>query len=355
MTTLNRICAVALAALVGAPLAGHAAPAVAQVPVFKVTEVPIAGNAMNRAGHVVASGSGGVQLWNGTGVRQLAAAYPGYSDGLGINNVDDVAGVSYGNASAAFANIGGVVHNILAAAPDFRSSYARGINDHRWVVGALYEGRGGIESRPFIYRNGSVQLLPTLGGNNGTATAVSNRGHVTGWAGLPTTPPFTNGGEAFLYRNGKMLRLGTLSGDDGSSGLDVNDRGEVIGTSHGQAGSRGFLYSRGRMTDIGNLGGRDTTAFAINNAGVAVGESQLADGSRHGFIYARGRMIDLNRLLDRQAGWEIVTGLDINDAFQVLCRACRTDGSGCGTVRLEPPVGPHGPHLTDPVAEALSR
>jgi hypothetical protein len=47
-------------------------------------------------------------------------------------------------------------------------------------------------------------------------------------------------------------------------------------------------------------------------------------------------MIDLNRFVDPASGWVINAALDINDSFQILARACRTDFVLCRTVRLEP-------------------
>lgn len=343
MTIQNKAGAGALWALLALPLAAHAQVAApTAVSLFAITVLPEqmnGANAMNRAGHVVGSGPQGVWLWNGTSVTQLAAAVPGYSDGLGINNFDDVAGTSYGNnGGIAFANIGGAVQNIGAAAPDFKASYARRINDAGWVVGALYNGVAGVESRPFVYRNGNVQLLPTLGGNAGAAYAVSNNGYVTGQAALATTPPASGGGHAFLYQNGSMTDIGTLSGDDISSGLAVNERGGVVGISarSGQAGNRAFFYWRGRLFNLGSLGGNSTTPFAVNNALVVVGSATTAAQVEHGFVYAFGRMLDLNRLVDPNSGWVIGAALDINDGFQILARACRTDFALCRTVRLEP-------------------
>ena len=342
MTMLNRMIAFALPALLAIPLGVSAqVTAPTALPLFSFTVLPEqmnGANAMNRAGHVVGSGSAGVWFWNGTTATQLPAASAGFSDGLGINNRDDLAGTSYGASSIGFANIGGAVQNIGAAVPDFKASYARGINDDGWVVGALINGVGGVESRPFIYRNGSIQLLPTLGGNAGAAYAVSNNGYVTGQATLPTTPPSSGGGHAFLYQNGSMIDIGALSGDDVSSGLDVNERGGVVGISArtGQTGNRAFFYWRGRMFDLGSLGGSSTTPFAVNNYLVVVGTASTAAQVEHGFVYAFGRMLDLNRFVDPASGWVINAALDINDSFQILVRACRTDFPLCRTVRLEP-------------------
>lgn len=323
------------------------------VPVFRITLLPegMTGGAMNQAGHVVGSGIGGVRIWTGgNSIRLVQAAASGYSDASGINSRDDVAGSSsYGTGSIAFANIGGVVHRIADANPDTQPSFAFGINDANWVVGTVYDWRNGNESRAFIYRNGNLLLLPTLGGNSSVGLAISNRGHVTGDSILPGTGQGQAARNAFLYLNGRMAGLGALPGDDVSTGRDVNDRGEVVGTSarSGQAASRGFLFSNGRMVDVGKLGnGLLTEARAINNAGAVVGQSFLtspADDPR-GFIYVRGRIVDLNRLVDRAQGWVITAAIDINDAFQVLGQACRSDGTMCRMARLEPrvPVGRGG-------------
>jgi probable HAF family extracellular repeat protein len=327
----------ALAAALAAPSGAQAAP------LFSITVLPaeMTPGAMNQAGHVVGSGIDGIRLWRGGAAIRVPAVGLGYSDGLGINKYDDLAGTSaIGTGGVAFAWIGRTVHNIGAAAPDFASSFARRINDSGWVVGALYDGVGGIESRGFIYRNGDIRLLPTLGGNNGSAFGVSNRGHVTGRAGLASTPPNTGEGHAYLFHNGKIKDLGALPGDDISVGLDVNDLGQVVGSSASRLaqGNRGFLYSRGRMVNVGTLGGNTTDAFGINNHGVVVGRSFVPneETAERGFIYAKGRIVDLNRLVVPKDGWVIKHAEDINDSFQVLAYACRNGIQDCRTVRLDP-------------------
>jgi uncharacterized membrane protein len=36
--------------------------------------------------------------------------------------------------------------------------------------------------RGFIWKNGVMRALPTLGGNNGFASGVNNRGQIVGWS-----------------------------------------------------------------------------------------------------------------------------------------------------------------------------
>jgi probable HAF family extracellular repeat protein len=337
MKIIQKVKFFAAAAVLASPLAAAAGPSL-----YSITVLPSemdGAAAINANGHVVGSSIGGVLVWSESGTKRLAALTTRYSDGLGINNRDDVAGTSHVDAvGTGFANIQGEVRNIGAAAPEFAMSYARAINDIGQVVGAVYGAQYAF-SRAYVYYNGMVQLLPTFGGNNAIATAINQRGVITGNAGLPDDGTGNERRHAFLYQEGRMTDLGTLGGTF-SGGLDVNESGQVAGTSTvNEQVARGFLYSRGKMIDLGSLGGGTSQAYALNNWGVVVGQSFDASYSSRGFIYARGKMVDLNRLIDPTAGWEITYGLDINDAFQVLALACRPNTQDCHPVRLEPLVG----------------
>jgi probable HAF family extracellular repeat protein len=80
-----------------------------------------------------------------------------------------------------------------------------------------------------------------------------------------------------------------VAGD--STGADINDGGEVAGTSEtNQIDSHAFLYTQGAMMDLGTGIGE-----GINNAGQVVGQG-LFSGSRHAFVYGAGAMKDLGTL-----------------------------------------------------------
>jgi len=84
--------------------------------------------------------------------------------------------------------------------------------------------------------------------NFSTPAGMSATGNVTGSNGI-------NVDHAFLYSNGSMRYLGTLGGDT-SDGLGVNDAGQVVGFSYitNDTAYHAFLYSNGTMQDIGTMG-----------------------------------------------------------------------------------------------------
>jgi probable HAF family extracellular repeat protein len=96
--------------------------------------------------------------------------------------------------------------------------------------------------------------------------------------------------DAFLYFDGAMTDLGTLGGTQ-SFAYSVNASGQIVGysTTKGNATFAAFLYSGGTMTDLNSLLPPDSGwtlyfAEAINNQGQIVGTGTNPNGQHDAFL-----------------------------------------------------------------------
>ncbi len=129
-----------------------------------------------------------------------------------------------------------------------RDSDALALNEDGWVVGYSAPEGGLTSSRATLWRNGEAIDLGTLGGDFSIAGDVNNGGQIVG--NSLTTEGETH---AFVWENGAMRDLGTLPGHNASVALDINDRGDILGTSRvsGELERHVVLWKDGAMTDLG--------------------------------------------------------------------------------------------------------
>jgi probable HAF family extracellular repeat protein len=147
----------------------------------------------------------------------------------------------------------------------------------------------GNSGRPCLWRDGRPVALSLINkSGEGVALAINDDGVVVG-EGQTFIPGQTH---AFRWRQGVVTDLGDAHSSSSATGL--NERGQVIGVWQTGSGGRGFLWENGRMTDLGTLsGGAGTVPADINEHGQIVGSTRAADGASHAFLWQRGRMTDL--------------------------------------------------------------
>lgn len=223
----------------------------------------------------------------------------------------------------------------LGALPAVNSSCATHISGNALIAGESENGAidpitGWPEVQAVLWKHGQLINLGTLGGNESFSTAVNNRGQVVGQAAntMPDSFPFPGFGQqarAFLWENGVMQDLGTLGGPDAFA-IDVNDRGQVLGFSFisstpnpttGFPTGDGFLWENGKMTDIPDpLGGTIVSPFYLSNRGQVVGSADLPGDiaeQEHPFLWEKGKFTDLGTFGGTRGHAE-----KINDAGQIV-------------------------------------
>jgi len=228
--------------------------------------------------------------------------------------------------------------------------------------------------RPFLWRDGHIMGLPTLGGNNGQAAAINNREQIVGisetTAPDPGCPPSKQPGTTVLpvmWERGEVRALPTLPGEPDGFVQGLNDRGQAVGATGtctsfaihavlwendhafqladlGHTGSNAYAINnhgqavgyvsttdgstivasfwedgaRGAVTNLGILPG-DGAAFAtgVNNRGQVVGSTFNSQGWSRGFIWHDNVMTDLNTLIPKDSNFFINAASNINERGQI--------------------------------------
>lgn len=240
---------------------------------------------------------------------------------------------------------------------------------------------GTTQTHSFLWQNGVMRDLGTLGGTQSGTYAINERGQVVGLSTINSAPNPDSGIptiDPFFWDGRKMIDIGSLGGTFGYA-IDVNNRGQVIGSSNlaGDNFQHAFLWPGrdGKIVDLGTLGGSGSEAKAINDRGYVTGAARLPGNTKfhavlwgnggildlgvvpgdlcdegmsmnsrlqvvgysnqatcrgphaHGFLWEHGELVDLNRLIVNGAGLQVIEGTFINDRGEITGNALTPEGN----------------------------
>ena len=257
-----------------------------------------------------------------------------------------------------------------------------------------------LTCRPFLWQYFHMSALPTLGGNNGQASAINDHGQIAGFAENgavdSSCPPNTSNNRIelpVLWENDKVQALPLVDGDPDGVAFWINDQGQAVGDSRDCTGAiiHAVSWKNGTASQLPDLGG-GSLAQGINERGQIVGTIGSADGTTqygalwqndiltnlgllpgdfgglasgingkgqvvgsnfdsnfnwsHAFIWQDGVMTDLNTLLPASSNLYATMANKINERGQI---------SGMATVLSGPDAGNIHAFLATPVNQSMGR
>jgi probable HAF family extracellular repeat protein len=206
--------------------------------------------------------------WVGGVMTDIGGFGGKHAAALAINDTDQVVGYASRPGEMAiwaFHHANSVMTK-LNIFPGETESYAYDISNTRYIVGACVAGS---PAKPFRWYQGVAQALPIPGSSRtGAANAVNDSGLAVGTYEINQ---FTGEFAAVAWSGGTRIELGNLGGPAAYAvAKDVNNSGQIVGTSYSPSGYSGFLWVSGQMHDLRSLvpgGVQITGASAINDKG----------------------------------------------------------------------------------------
>lgn len=228
----------------------------------------------------------GVYYWDSAGVHSAGIALDAYRT-TGLNNAGTIVGGQYVLSGGTLSTLPG-----LSTTFPYGGNILRDVNDMGVVVGgSAYDDQG--HQRAAYWDSSGVHSIDATS----WATAINNVGQI---AGLRYTDP--NHSTGFIWDNGQLTDIGILDGYVSSGAADVNDLGQVVGSSSNSESfylakfTKAYLWQDGHTTDLLGWSDRSSSASGINDPGQVVGSSWTSSGAYSAFYWDAGSVTILEGL-----------------------------------------------------------
>ncbi len=284
---------------------------------------------INRLGEVVGtyndlSGYSRAYRWKNGAAQDLGTLGGSSAGAEDINDSGQVVGwaaVSGDTSTLAFLwdPATGAMQSIGWLDPANAWSAALGINNAGQIVGSSFvQMNDSTSEHAFLWEDGAMSDLGTLGGDWSVAYGINDAGQIIGSSKISADDPWI---WPFLWQGGSMANLSIPEPCHQCAPTDINNAGQVVGFWYdynpppGITETKALLWDNGVLQYLPGLGGTRAGAFGINNKGQVVGGASLAgDTVSHAVLWENGVAQDLNSLIDPHSGWVLEDAYSINDS-----------------------------------------
>lgn len=244
------------------------------------------------------------------------------SGGVFLNNSNDVGGTFYKRGFLyKDGNLTGI-NNV--------TSVVNGINESGALCGyaLLALKQVGMlipfANQAFIYQNGDLKNLGIIGQDSSSyATGINNINWVVG---ASTISAYYGQNHAFIYRNDNMTDLGTLPGDFSAVAYAINDSGYVVGYSANAVAYKAVVWSSSGVINLLPVLDSATSSYAygINNNKLIIGECNLSGGNVPA-VWSNNKVYNINDLIKSNPGYAITQLVALNNLDDILALAIYND------------------------------
>jgi probable HAF family extracellular repeat protein len=257
-------------------------------------------------------------VWDGTRLTGLGEGFP-----QAINSLGQLAGSTQDAATAA-PDRAAVSHAVRWDGSGLTrldeagasNSLAVGINDAGQIIGRA----GGPSGSYAVLWQGNtlIPLQSPVNNISNEASGLNNQGQIVGRyldSSFATYP--------VLWDRPAAMPL-VLPGGRFGSANDINDRGQIVGTTSATPDGQGHatFWDGSRVIDLGTLSGDSSHATAINGLGQTVGSFYSSVRMTGSPVLWNGSVgTDLNSLLRPEAaaaGWALLSANDINNSGSIV-------------------------------------